>query len=307
MKEKDKQPAISYYSKQKFSCPFCGARFEREEMLSGGGRMIAGVLTDELRRTFEPSAKYGRVYPLIYSIAACPDCNAAVYWSDLEVIADEKVKKAVHDTREQRKESVAAVFPHYSFRRNRTLLDGAAAYYLALLCYGYFPPSFSPTVKRAQICLRLAWLCGDLENECPNHNFSYMQQVFYRKALFFYQDALMLELSHEEPITGMSNYGPDIDKNYGYDGVIYLNGLLEYKYGQREDIQFRLKKLDEHKRAIARIFGLGKSSKNKPGPLLEHSRTLYDNLTEELKDARMPEFDDADGEFDASAESAAEI
>ena len=46
----------------------------------------------------------------------------------------------------------------------------------------------------------------------------------------------------------------------------------------------RLKKLSESKTAIARIFGLGKSSKNKPGPLLEHARNLYDELTKELKD-----------------------
>jgi uncharacterized protein (DUF2225 family) len=78
--------------------------------------------------------------------------------------------------------------------------------------------------------------------------------------------------------------GPDMDKNYGWDGVIYLCGLLEYKYCQREDTQLRLKKLSESKTAIARIFGLGKSSKNKPGPLLEHARELYDNLSKELKD-----------------------
>ena len=68
------------------------------------------------------------------------------------------------------------------------------------------------------------------------------------------------------------------------NGVVYLSGLLEYKYGQTDDIQLRLKKLSESKTAIARIFGLGKSSKNKPGPLLEHARELYDNLTKELKD-----------------------
>ena len=82
----------------------------------------------------------------------------------------------------------------------------------------------------------------------------------------------------------LNNFGPDMDKNYGWDGVVYLTGLLEYKYGQHEDIQLRLKKLSESKTAIARIFGLGKSSKNKPGPLLEHARELYDNLTKELKD-----------------------
>ena len=45
-----------------------------------------------------------------------------------------------------------------------------------------------------------------------------------------------------------------------------------------------LKKLSESKTAIARIFGLGKSSKNKPGPLLEHARNLYDNLSKLVND-----------------------
>ena len=54
----------------------------------------------------------------------------------------------------------------------------------------------------------------------------------------------------------------------------------------------RYKKLDSNKRAIARIFGLGKSSKEKPGPLLENARNLYDSLTAELKDANTIDLGD---------------
>ena len=57
-----KEVAISYYSKDQVECPVCGAKFKREEMYSGGGRVIAGDLTEELRRLYEPSAKYGEVY-----------------------------------------------------------------------------------------------------------------------------------------------------------------------------------------------------------------------------------------------------
>jgi len=67
-----KEAAISYYSKDQIECPVCGAKFKREEMYSGGGRVIAGDLTEELRRLYEPSAKYGEVYPLIYSMTVCP-------------------------------------------------------------------------------------------------------------------------------------------------------------------------------------------------------------------------------------------
>ena len=287
-----KNLAVSFYSKQKVLCPFCKKQFAREEMLTGGGRMIAGELTDELRRIFEPSVKFGRIYPLIYSVAACPVCHAALLWNDFEHFADEQIIEEIIDTEDARKKSVEAVFPFYDLKRPRTVFDGAAAYYLALLCYEHLPAQYSPTIKKAQICLRLAWLCGDLNSLCPDRGFDYVQQRFYRKALFLYQESLDYEIHRIENITAIGHFGPDIDKNYGYDGVIYLCALLEYKYGQKENVHERLQKLDELKRAIARIFGLGKSSKNKPGPLLEHSRSLYDNLTAELKEANMIDFDD---------------
>ena len=154
------------------------------------------------------------------------------------------------------------------------------------------PPSYSPTIKKAIICLRLAWLTDDLNKLYPNKNYDFIRDSFYKKSLFLYQEALNLEMEHKENITNVATFGPDLDKNYGYDGVIYLSCLLEYKYGQRSDINLRLKKLESCKHSIARIFGLGKSSKEKPGPLLEHSRTLYDNLTAELKDAHIIDFDD---------------
>lgn len=286
-KDSDKKLSISFYSKTKVICPVCKKDFQKEEILSGGGRMIAGTLTEELRRNFEPSAKYGKVYPLIYAIGACPNCHCAFFWQDFPLLNDGKAINTLLDTETDRRDSVNVIFPHYNLKRDKTLLDGAASYYLALLSYEHMPKNFSPTIKKAQICLRLAWLCTDLNTECPNHNYDFIAQKFYRKALFFYQEALDFETTKVESIAGISNFGPDIDKNYGYDGVIYLCGLLEYKYGQTENFDERLKKLENYKRSIARIFGLGKSSKNKPGPLLEHSRELYDNITKLLKDANV--------------------
>ena len=59
--QSSKKPVISFYAKEKMLCPVCKKSFAREEMLSGGGRMIAGDLTDELHRQYEPSAKYGKI------------------------------------------------------------------------------------------------------------------------------------------------------------------------------------------------------------------------------------------------------
>ena len=279
-----KKAAISYWSKDKCICPVCKKAFDREIMRSGNGRMIAGGLTEELHRNFEPSAKYGRVYPLIYEIGACPNCYAAFFWNDFTELKNPDAIDKLYMSGDRRRDAVNTVFPYFDLKHERTLFDGAAMYYLALLCYDDCPADMIPTLKKAIISLRLAWLCTEINQRCDGHNYDYVAQVFYRKALFFYQQAVVNETSRTEKSSALANSGPDMDKNYGWDGVIYLCGLLEYKYGQKEDTQLRLKKLSESKTAIARIFGLGKSSKNKPGPLLEHARNLYDNLVKELND-----------------------
>jgi len=290
--DKKKKLSLSYWSKTKVTCPCCRKDFAREELLSGGGRLIAGGLTEELQRLYEPSAKYGQVYPVIYAVGACPMCHAAFFWSDFAEITDKPSVDALRYDEDARKKSVEAVFPYYDVSRERTLLDGAAMYYLALLSYEKVDICYAPTVKKGIICLRLAWLCQELEKVVPGHNYDWMAKVFYQKAGFFYEQTIINESNGSESITVVNNFGPDVDKNYGYDGVIYLASLLEYKYGQRDDIPGRLKKLDANKRSIARIFGLGKSSKAKPGPLLEHSRNLYDNLTAELSEANTIDFED---------------
>lgn len=298
-KEKDepqKPGKISYWSKEKCYCPGCNHDFEREEMF--GGRVNAGDLTDELHRLYIPTAKYGEVFPLIYPIGACPRCHLALFWNDFKVIKEDKASlNALRDDEENRQKAVEAIFPHYNLKRERNLLDGAAMYYLALLCYEKVDLAYSPTLKRAMISLRLAWLCESLNKKIPGYNYDYVSQVFYKKALFFYNQTLANEMSGTEPIGNLPSYGPDIDFNYGYNGIIYMNAILEYKYGQREDLNLRLKKFGENKRSIARIFGIGKSSKEKPGPLLTHARELYDTLNKELKDANsIEDYDDEDEE-----------
>jgi uncharacterized protein (DUF2225 family) len=288
----DKKLSIAYYTKDKVVCPVCKKDIKHEEMLTGGGRMIAGPLTDELRRTYERSAKYGKVYPTMYSVGACPVCHAAFFWNDFKQVTNKDTIDHFIDTEDERKTSVSAIFPHYDLNRNRTLLDGAAMYYLALISYEALDASFSPTIKKAICSLRLAWLCTDLNELCPGYNYDFVSNTFYKKALFFYHEALDYESNRKENISNAGNLGPDVDKNYGYDGVIYLCGLLEFKYGQKENMDAHLKKLDSYKRALARLFGLGKSTKSKPGPLLEHARNLYDTIAKTLQDANMPDLDD---------------
>ena len=131
----EKKPAISYWSKTKVLCPVCQKEFQREEMLSGSGRMIAGNLTDELRRLYEPSKKFGMIYPLLYAVGACPKCHLALLWSDFKEIDDKDSLKRIHQDEENRRKRTDNIFPYYSLTRERSLLDGAAIYYLALQTY----------------------------------------------------------------------------------------------------------------------------------------------------------------------------
>ena len=278
-----KEATISYYSKEQIECPVCTAKFKREELYSGGGRLIAGDLTDELHRLYEPSAKYGEVHPLIYNLTVCPKCLYTSFSQDFRTIDRQTAEKLLEGI-DERYTAVKRILGNVDFDTARTLREGAASYYLALMCYDAFDTKYSPVIKQAICALRGAWLFDTLGKNCPEENYAHISKLFYQKALFLYRRALELEHSGQEMIAGLKSFGPDIDKNYGYDGVIYIGALLEYRYGQRRDSAVRQKRLNAHKIALAKLFGLGKSSKNKPGPILEHARALYDALKAELND-----------------------
>lgn len=283
----EKKPSISYWSKDPIVCPFCEKKFKREIMLSGSGRMNAGELTDELHRNFIPSQKYGAIYPLVYEVAICPNCFAALSWADMTSIKDAQSITLVSSHKDERIEQVKNIFPDVDFTVEKTLAAGAAAYFASLLTYDYVTKELCPSMKSAICALRAAWLTKELDGVLKGENYDYVSSVFYQKALFFYNEAILAETERKERSAELSNYGPDMDKNYGWDGAIYIRGLLEYKYGQTEDQQARLKSLAEAKISIARMFGLGKSSKSKPGPLLEAARDLYNTLGKILKDDDM--------------------
>jgi len=279
----DKQLSITFYSKDQTECPICNAKFKREELMTGGGRMIAGKLTDELRRLYEPSAKYGEIFPLVYTITVCPKCHYAALSQDFCVLDKDSLSR-IYDGMQARYKSAKQLFSTINFAQNRTLSEGAASFYLAILCYEKVDPKFSPKIKQGQCALRAAWLFGELGKKYPEENYSYVSEVFYRKALFFYRRALELEQSGKEMIANLKSFGPDLDKNYGYDGVLYLAALLEFKFGSKASPEKRFELMSYHRRALAKMFGLGRSSKSKPGPLLEHARALYDQLVKETSE-----------------------
>jgi len=244
--------------------------------------MIAGSLTDELRRLYEPSAKYGEIFPLVYNLTVCPKCHYAAFTQDFCILDKESLNR-IYDRMQERGNSLKKLFPSpINFASARTLNEGAASYYLAILCYEQVDAKFSPTIKQAVCSLRAAWLFTELGKKFPEENYGYITELLYKKALFFYRRAVELETTGKEMVANLKSFGPDIDKNYGYDGVLYLAALLEYKYGSRQSPEKRLELMSYHRRSLAKMFGLGKSSKNKPGPLLEFARALYDNIVAEV-------------------------
>jgi len=274
---------LSFYAKEPLHCPICDAAFYREELLSGSGRLIAGALTDELHRLYEPSAKFGDVHPLVYIPTVCPSCWYASSEADFLAIPAKR-RDMVSMDRDERIKDVQLLFPHVDFSAPRTLPEGAAAHYLVLRCYAFFTHEFSPTIKQGIAALRAGWLFDELHAKMPAENYDWLAQLFKRKARFFYREALRLEQSGTEPLSGIKNFGPDTDKNYMYEGTLYMVALLELKYGSRENPEKRAESLGEAKRTIAKIFGLGRSSKSKPGPLLEKARDLYDTINRELNE-----------------------
>ena len=81
---------------------------------------------------------------------------------------------------------------------------------------------------------------------------------------------------------GIPHLGPDLDNNFGFDGVLYLAGYLEYKYGQRGNTERRGALLAKARSTVSRIVGMGRSSKSKPSALLELARELHREIKEEL-------------------------
>jgi uncharacterized protein (DUF2225 family) len=281
MKNDERENRISFQSRESFACPVCGAEFHREELLTGGGRLIAGALTDELHRLYEPSARYGDVYPLAYQSTVCPDCWFASMDQDFSALPATGRGRAEKD-RDNRKQDTLQIFPNVDFNESRGLVSGAASLYLTLRCYDFYTREFSPTIKQGIAALRAGWLLDEMNIKYPGQHYDWLATLFKKKAQFLYNDAIRREQEGIENLSGLKIFGPDTDKNYAYEGALYLCALLKSKYGPMTGAAQRAASLEEAKRTVAKIFGMGKFSKSKPGVLLESARALYEKLNKEL-------------------------
>lgn len=244
--------------------------------------MNAGELTDELHRVYLPTQRYGDIYPLIYPVSVCPHCWYAAYPRHFENSGPD-VLDVIQGEIETRKNYFKNILPEIDFERDRTLQEGIASYVLAALCYEHRPPDDTPSFMRALSFLRAGWLANNLHELKPQENFDYLAKIFLRKASFFYSEVLLNEQQGKESIENIPHHGPDLDNNFGFDGVLYLTGVLLLKYGQSDDAIKRAAALKEARSAVSRIVGMGKSSKSKPSVLLDLGRELHKSIKSELE------------------------
>jgi len=277
---------VSFFTKEETKCPICGEIFRKESLLSGGGRLNAGELTDELRRIYIPTKKYGKINPLFYSVMVCPQCFFAFYPQDINDIS-----KTCYDILKneitKRKDLVVSIFPDIDFSAPRTVKEAIASYILALYSYAFFSPIAAPSFKRGISALRGAWLVSDYIEENPQKTEIFeLRDILYRRAFVFYEEAYNALDKGKEQVDRIKNFGPDLDKNFGFDGFLFLYSYLFYHYGLPfiDDIELKKKRVNEFKIILSKVFGIGKSSKDKTIFLLEKARDLYDTFSEIFKD-----------------------
>lgn len=280
----EQKKRVTFRHKDETKCPVCGHQFHREEMLSGGGRLIAGKLTDELRRLYEESKKYGRIYPLVYQLTVCPSCLFAAYPKDFPSI-NESEKQKLYGSTSARKSAVKKFFGNLDFEQDRDIYLGAASYLLAVDCYTMRDKMVAPTFKMALSSIRAAWLFSDLSKMHPDRPYKKLALFFYKKAYKYYLSVLDLIQNGNEPAEAAGNMGPDTDRNWGYEGILYMTAILTMKIGAREpDINTRIENFEKCKTYLSRLFGMGKSSKSRPSELLDMTRDLYERINSKLEE-----------------------
>jgi uncharacterized protein len=274
---------ISFLAKESTECPICGTNFFRENLLTGSGRLIAGNITDTLHRIYVPSKAFGKIYPLAYPAVVCPDCfYASMYASDFIKPPEEAIDKFKSEREERIDLANKLIGDPVDFSRYRTLESGAVSYVLASICYDSYSRKQTPVIKQAICSMRAAFLFDELEKEQPDKYFKFLAETFYKKALFFYKHAIELNQKKEQILENLKVLGPDMDKDYGYDGITYLIGALTFLYGRKDDPELRIKELEESKLYLGKLFGMGKSTSNKPKEILDKSKNFYDLINKEL-------------------------
>lgn len=270
----------SFRAKESIYCPICNEAYIKEQMFQGGGRLIAGKVTQELRRLYEKNKKFGRIHPSDYSLSVCTKCLFTCFsrdWSNVNPQEKEKIKLQTHD----RRLNLEKILGPLDFNQDRNIILGAASYLLAIDCYQLRSKAVAPTAKKAICALRAAWYFDDIHAEFGHLAYDKVRDLMYQKAAIWYGLTLeYMQTGAEKVEEAASLLGPDSDNNWGTDGVIYLNAYLARKFYEilSTDPEKRLDILVRAKRMLAKLYGSGKSSKSKPSALNDMTKELYDEM-----------------------------
>ncbi len=278
-----KKQTVTFFSKHINTCPACNTEFQKEELQTGRGRINAGDLTLELRRMYIPTQKYGVVNPLIYTMLVCPSCYLAGFPNDFVNIPKEKIQQ-IQNEAENRHTLIKQIFgKDLDFTEPRDTVEGLASYILAFACTIFLQPEQSPTARRGLFSLRAAWLADDLYKASKLEHFKELSDALYYQAYINYDLCLELQLKNKEPFDGFVWMGPDIDTNFGYDGLLYIIALLTHKHLHLHTQEEQIVKLGGIKKVLSKIFGNGKAAKNKPAILVTNAKESYTKANTLLK------------------------
>ncbi len=274
---------FTYFSKKPLNCPICDTEFFREDLFSGGGRLIAGQLTMDLRRLYEDNKKYGTIIPLIYAVTVCPECYFSVLSEDFT--NSFKSKDKLEEATTKRIALINELFRGINFREERNIEHGLLSYILAVDCYKLIEPRYIPTIKKGICSLRASWLADDMVKYYNNPIFKTISEIFFRKAAKYYGIALGLAQNGTEPVDGTRSIGPDTDRNWGYDGFLYLAGYLNYKLSdQDQNLERKGNTLIKVRRIMGKLYGGGRASKDKPTIILNNAKDIYDEIRVKVTD-----------------------
>jgi uncharacterized protein (DUF2225 family) len=289
MKEKNNKDntirKMSFFTKELTPCPACSNKTSREDMLTGRGRLSAQELTIELRRQYNLVPGLGIITPLMYSLTVCPVCLCTLFPADFGAKnISQEVKTKLLALKQKRFELVRGIFKRdFDFRQPRTLASAAASYYLAISCYTVMPINFSPTVKCALTATRFYWLLEDLGKTYTESSsyFSTLRQKMLPNISKYFQSAKEKVLKGKEELPLF--FGPDTDRNNGFEGFIYLSNYFLFITTPKDNPILLESVCVKIRQELSRIFGLGKVSKQKPAAILSIVRELYDQVDEVVK------------------------
>lgn len=300
------QKKISYRAKEPTKCPVCGATHFKEELLSGSGRLIAGKLTQELRRLYEENKKWGKIEPLVYHVQVCPKCLYAAFPKDFNSLNSEEIL-ALKNTIAHRQKVVETFFGKYDMGDNRHLVHGAISYMLNVDCHHLRGNQAAPTPKKGVSAIRAAWLLDDLYKEASYRPYDKLRDFYYVEAARYYKRVLDTMTSGIEPMEEAAYLlGPSLDFNWAFDGVIYLNSYLTRKFIDQmaTNPKDKYNIIDGSRRYLSKLYGSGKSSKSRPSVIIDMAKELYDEMGKLMEKYRI-EFDPAFAE--QKAKEAAEL